>query len=113
RKLPHHINHLKSRGINTYTLSGNIDFDMKVDSIQKRLEISLFNEDENKDIRYTTDGTSPTRYSSKYSGSLMVFDSLNLVAASFQNDSIEGRMLKQSFYYHQAIGKKKYNLFKE
>lgn len=105
RRLPYQIQYLKNRRINTYNPTGNIDFDLKVDSINKNLIVALENEDESLVIKYTTDGSIPNRRSKNYQKPFLLSDSLNLTAASFKNDSIVGEIFKQNFYYHNAIGK--------
>ncbi|WP_051960152.1 beta-N-acetylhexosaminidase [Sphingobacterium sp. ML3W] len=105
RRLPYQLKYLKNRGINTYNPTGNIDFDIRTDSLNKNAVVSLENEEESLAIKYTTDGSMPNKKSKNYEKPFIITDSLNLTAASFKNDSTIGEVFKQNFYYHNAIGK--------
>jgi hexosaminidase len=92
-------------GVNTYTLSCEVEPVMNVDTIKKQLEVSLKCEKLNMEIRYTTDGSVPTISSSLYKNPIVVTDSVRINAASFKNGSVCSSVFTQNYYYHKGIGK--------
>lgn len=100
-----HLKKLNSMGVNTYTLSCEVEPVMNVDTIKKQLEVSLKCEKLNMEIRYTTDGSVPTISSPLYKNPIVVTDSVRINAASFKNDSVCSSVFTQNYYYHKGIGK--------
>lgn len=93
-------------GINAYPLK-NIDITQKVDPIKHEIVVTLSPELLDTTIRYTLDGTTPTRESLKYKGGIVVKNSANIVASLF--DEMGKPMFSPvsiSVDYHKAMGKK-------
>lgn len=82
-----HIGKLQQMGINTFTLSDELEVTMKVDTVNKQIEVFLDAEKYPAEIRYTTDGTVPTASSFLYDGMIMVKDSAYIKAAIFKMES--------------------------
>ena len=104
RLLPH-IGRLQREGVNAYTLSSDIEVTMKADTVQKVLSLCLKCERNDVEIRYTTDGTFPTAHSPLYKEPLFLKDSLLLRAASFKDNTVQGDIFSETYYYHKGIGK--------
>lgn len=105
-RLGSHIVKLQDAGVNTYKLSSDIESVVNVDTVRKKLEVSLKCEREDVEIRYTDNGLCSTRKSALYSRPLVVKDSLCVKAAAFKKGNIQGDIFTQHFYYHKGIGKK-------
>lgn len=102
---------LQHKGYNPFTLSGEVAFEHKVDAEEKAIVVSLSTEKAPAEIRYTTDGSNPSRASYLYIEPIAVKDSLNITAQPFQNDEVIGSPVSRQFDYHRAIGKKiSYNI---
>ncbi|RPD39916.1 beta-N-acetylhexosaminidase [Chitinophaga barathri] len=56
------------------------------------------------DIHYTTDGTTPSVKSRKYTGPILITRNAELKAVVIQQGKPAGRMFRQSFQMHQAVG---------
>ena len=85
-----HISKLQQMGINTFTLSDELEVTMKVDTVSKQIEVYLDAEKYPAEIRYTTDGTVPTASSTVYDGMIQVKDSAYIKAAIFSNGQLQG-----------------------
>lgn len=105
-RLGSHIAKLQDAGVNTYKLSSDIESVVNVDTVRKKLEVSLKCEREDVEIRYTDNGLCPTRKSALYSRPLVVKDSLCVKAAAFKKGNRQGDVFTRYFYYHKGIGKK-------
>lgn len=98
-----HIPQLRSRGINAFTLSDDIEFSMVVDTVAKEIKVYLDAEKHPAEVRYTTDGTTPDSLSAIYDGELTVKDSAHIVAAIFNKGVMAGKPSEKSIDYHKAI----------
>ena len=88
------IPELQRRGINTYTLSDEVEIAARpVDS--ERVEVSLDCEKYPVEIRYTLDGTLPTPESRLYEGPFEVADSVVIRAAVCRSGEIRDPVLTQ------------------
>ncbi|WP_300703294.1 family 20 glycosylhydrolase [Bacteroides sp.] len=105
-RLAPHISRLQQEGVNTYTLSSDVEAVMESDVTQKMLKVILKCERDDVDIRYTTDGKIPTEHSLPYHKPLLLKDSLLLKAATFREGKMQGDVFTQTYYYHKGIGKK-------
>lgn len=105
KRLSFHIGRLQEMGINTYSLSPDVETAVETDEKQQKLLVTLKCEKEGIEIRYTEDGTLPTLQSTLYTAPLYVVDSLCLKAATFKEGIMEGDVLEEMFYYHKGIGK--------
>ena len=79
---------------------------MKVDTIAKQIAITFDSEKYRPDIFYTTDGTTPTMQSNKYTGTFYIKGSNDIQAAIFVDGKMMEPTLSLSADYHKAIGKK-------
>lgn len=100
-----HISKLQQMGINTFTLSDELEVTMKVDTVSKQIEVYLDAEKYPAEIRYTTDGTVPTASSTVYDGMILVKDSAYIKAAIFSNGQLQGTLTEKKVDYHRAINK--------
>lgn len=100
------IRQLQKEGVNSYSLSSDVDVVMKTDTMRKALALSLKSERNDIDIRYTINGELPTENSLLYEKPLLVKDSLLLIAATFKGLEMQGALFQETYYYHKGIGKK-------
>lgn len=105
-----HIPILQKKGINTFTLSNEIEVTMSVDTLKKQISVFLDAEKYPAEIRYTTDGTTPDASSALYNGSIMVKDSADICAGIFVDGALQGEPTVKRVDYHRGINKPiKYN----
>ncbi|MEG1748801.1 MAG: family 20 glycosylhydrolase [Tannerellaceae bacterium] len=104
-RLNAHIPVLKRMGINTFTLSDELEVTMTVDTVKQRIEVQLDAEKYPAEIHYTTDGTEPTASSSLYKGSISVKDSAYIKAAIFKDGQMQGTPSEKKVDYHRGINK--------
>lgn len=100
-----HIPVLQKMGINTFTLSDEIEAVMTVDTVQKQIEVVLDAEKYPAEIRYTTDGTLPTPSSTLYNSAIIVKDSADIRAAIFRDGQLQGNATQKKVDYHRGINK--------
>lgn len=105
KRVEHHLKKLNNMGVSTYSLSCEAEPVMHVDTIKKQLEVSLKSEKLNMEIRYTTDGSIPTKTSPLYKSPIIIKDSIHIKASSFENGSMCSGIFDQNYYYHKGIGK--------
>lgn len=98
-----HIPVLRQMGINTFTLSDEIETTMHVDTLKKEIRIVLDAEKYPAEIRYTTDGGIPTTSSSLYEGPIVVKDSAHIKAAIFRDGQLQGVPTEKKVDYHRGI----------
>lgn len=96
---------LQRMGINTFTLSDEIETTMHVDTLKKEINIVLDAEKYPAEIRYTTDGATPTISSSLYKGPIIVKDSAHIKAAIFRDGQLQGVPTEKKVDYHRGINK--------
>lgn len=100
-----HIPVLQQMGINTFTLSDDIEAVMTVDTVAKQITVVLDAEKYPAEIRYTTDGTVPTASSTLYNGAIVVKDSADINAAIFRDGKLQGTPTQKKVDYHRGINK--------
>lgn len=100
-----HIPVLQQMGINTFTLSDEIEAVMTVDTVKKQIEVILDAEKYPAEIRYTTDGTIPTASSTLYNSPIIVKDSAYIKAAIFLGGQLQGIPTEKKVDYHRGINK--------
>ncbi|WP_329903877.1 family 20 glycosylhydrolase [Porphyromonas pogonae] len=98
-----HNEQLQERGINTYPLK-NIDLSMEVDTVAKEIRVKAKTEKIPAELRYTTDGTMPTKNSALYHDKIVVKDSASIVASLFENGNPIFKPIHYRVDYHKAIG---------
>ena len=75
---------------------------VQVDTAAKSASVELWAQDD-VPVRYTLDGTAPTRFSRKYEGPLTLTESFHLRAVAFRDDA-QPREFTCRFKAHKAIG---------
>ena len=105
-RLNNHITMLHANDVNAFPLSYELEVTMKVDTINKNIVVELDAERFPAEIRFTTDGTTPTATSPIYSDAIIVKDSSNIVAAIFEDGKLMGTPSSKRVDYHRGIGKK-------
>lgn len=96
---------LKKKGLNTFTLSDELEVTMSVDTIRKQIEVKLDAERFPAEIRYTTDGSLPNAASPIYNEAIIVTDSAHIVAGVFRDGVLQGSPTEKKVDYHLAINK--------
>ena len=100
-----HIPILKRLGINTFTLSDEIEATMEVDTLKKEIVVALDAEKYPVEIRYTKDGSVPTAASAIYEGPIVVKDSAHIQAAIFKDGELQGKPTEKKVDYHRGINR--------
>lgn len=96
---------LQRMGINTFTLSDEIETTMEVDTLRREITVMLDAEKYPAEIRYTTDGSIPTASSRVYNGPIVVKDSADIKAAIFRDGQLQGTPTEKKVDYHRGINK--------
>lgn len=100
-----HIPVLQRMGLNPFTLSYELEFAMEVDTMKHEIRVYADAEKYPAEIRYTTDGSTPTASSPLYEGVIVVKDSADIRAAIFENGTLMGEPSAKRVDYHRGIGK--------
>lgn len=101
-----HLEILKAKGINAHQISNSVIATEEVDTEKQVIELSFRCDKMPVDIRYTTDGSEPTKESELYSSPISVKDSAIIKVAIFQNGERITEVQTFTPLYHKAIGKK-------
>ncbi len=101
-----HIPQLQAMGINTFTLSNELDVLVDVDTNSKKINLYFDAEKHPVEIRYTIDGSTPTASSNLYKDGVIIKDSARVRAGIFKNGELQGTPTAKELDYHKAIGKK-------
>lgn len=104
-RLNRQVGWLHAMGINAFPLSYDVETSMEVDTVARRVRLTLDAEKYPAVIRYTLDGSLPTVQSPVYTAPVLVADSARLVAAVFENDTLRGTPAHMRVDYHRGIGK--------
>jgi len=105
-RLNAHIPVLQGKGINTFTLSNDIDISMKVDTIKKEIQVILDAEKYPAEVRYTLNGETPTASSPVFDGKpIIVKDSAHVMAAIFTDGQLQGKPSEKKIDYHRGMNK--------
>ena len=100
-----HIRLLQEQGLNPFTLSDEIEMEMEVDIAKQEITVHMDTEKYPAEIRYTTDGATPTETSPVYGKPVTVKDSVRIRAAVFRDGAIQPTVTKKDADYHRGIGK--------
>lgn len=90
-----HIPLLQQRGLNTFTLSDEVEITTRIRSGNRAVEVTLDCEKYPAEIRYTLDGTPPTPDASLYEAPFTVTDSTVVRAAVCRDGVIRSPERKQ------------------
>ncbi len=104
-RLNAHIPVLQKMGLNAFPLSYELDFSMNVDTVAKQITVYLDAEKYPTEIRYTTDGSTPTAGSMLYQDGIVVKDSADICAGIFEHGQLMGETSQRRVDYHLGIGK--------
>ena len=96
---------LQRMGINTFTLSDEIETTMEVDTLWREIKVMLDAEKYPAEIRYTTDGSIPTASYRVYDGPIVVKDSADIKAAIFRDGQLQETPTEKKVDYHRGINK--------
>ena len=102
-RLSHHLNRLKSSGINTANHLYELSLTPKVTKEGTTIKLKLAVSDAK--IYYTTDGSAPTAKANLYNGAIPFSKTAVLKAQAFANGQAQGRILEKKIAIHQAVGK--------
>lgn len=100
-----HIPVLQRMDINTFTLSDDIEVTMRVDTLDRSIQVLLDAEKYPAEIRYTTDGKVPGPDSPVYNRPIVVKDSAIICAAIFKEGILQGVPIEKRVDYHRGINK--------
>ncbi|MDF1839071.1 MAG: family 20 glycosylhydrolase, partial [Planctomycetota bacterium] len=105
RRLESHLDRLKSRGIGYAPSMYQVSIGVGGDPETGGVVVDLDTEHGRVPIRYTLDGSTPTRASTLYSGPLPIDASTLVSAAAFRAGKPLGRISTRQINLHLAIGK--------
>ncbi len=97
---------LAAMDINAFKLSNEIEVTGGIDYNKKEISTMLDAEKYPVEIRYTTDGTTPTATSTLYESAIITKDSADIVAGIFIDGKLQGEPTRKRVDYHRAVGKK-------
>jgi hexosaminidase len=89
-----------SQGINYSKSSFNLRSQKLINPDTKQLELSLFNEYEDTEVRYTTNGTDPSINSEKYKAPIELAHHMEVKAQVFERGLAVGSMLTEKVVLH-------------
>jgi len=104
-RVNNHVSLLKAKGVNAFTLSDDIELTMSVDTLKKQINVVFDAEKYPAEIRYTTDGSTPTIVSALYTDTIVVIDSAYIKAAIFRDGLLQGTPSEKKVDYHRGINK--------
>lgn len=106
RRMQAHYLLLQRHAVNYYRPSTFLAVNAQPDYTRQVNLISFTSEQYQPEIRYTTDGSSPTAASNLYTGPFPVAGQTEIRAAIFKNGQIQGAPTAYTANFHKAIGKK-------
>jgi len=68
--------------------------------------LELQSANEAKNIKYTTDNTTPTAKSTSYSGPIAINENQTIKAAYFEKETQKSALIEQSFFWNKVTGKR-------
>ncbi|HEY8399893.1 MAG TPA: family 20 glycosylhydrolase, partial [Cytophagaceae bacterium] len=104
-KLPELLERYKLRGINYSNSVYKIAFKSVLDSVNGTLKVVMGNELGTGEIRYTLDGSNPTKNSSLYKDGIHLRETSTIKTQVFEGDMPLGNIEEQRFIVHKAYGK--------
>lgn len=103
-KVEEQFKRFNAAGINYAKSIYNVMFLPVFDTTKKIIEVALKDQTDKYPIHYTTDGSIPTSQSSLYTQPLTITKSTEIKAADFDTHKRIGKINKDSFTVHKAIG---------
>lgn len=101
RRIAHHIDLLKEKGVNTFTLSDHIDLLTEVDTLKQRMKIGFSSEKYQPEIHYTLNDGEEQVYQEPF----YVTDSVRIRAFIVKDGKPGDEVLETRVDYHRAIGR--------
>lgn len=105
-RLNRQVGWLQAMDVNAFPLSAEIEVAMEVDTLKEEIRLLLDTEKYPAEIRYTTDGSTPTAGAAVYETPVVVKDSVRLQAVVFENGRPAAAPTLKKADYHRGIGKK-------
>lgn len=102
RRITRHIDWLKEKGVNVFTLSDHIDLLTEVDTVGKRMKIGFDSEKYQPEIHYILNGEREQVYTNPF----YITDSVQIKAFIVRNGIPVKEELNARVDYHRGIGKK-------
>lgn len=102
RRIARHIDLLKEKGVNVFTLSDHIDLLTEVDTVGKRMKIGFDSEKYQPEIHYILNGEREQVYTNPF----YITDSVQIKAFIVRNGIPVKEELNARVDYHRGIGKK-------
>jgi hexosaminidase len=106
KRIQAHYLLLQRMHVNYYRPSTFLTISEQPNADHTASELTLVSELFKPDIRYTTDGSSPTPTSQTYTKPIEVRGKVEIKSAIFQNGQIMGKETSYTSNHHRAIGKK-------
>lgn len=105
-RLQHHYQLLQRLNVNYYRPSYDVSIKAKFNTEQNRDTITILSEQYNPEIRYTIDGSTPTKTSQLYTEPFYLVNSAVVKAAVFRDSVLYGDVQEYRSDIHKGIGKK-------
>lgn len=105
-RLNKHLPRLDYKNVNYHKPSPTPLLVQTVDTLNKKIGITFDTEIYKPVIRYTTDGSTPSKDSELYNGMFYIDTCVTIKAGVFVDDKLQEPYLTKNAGYHKAIGKK-------
>jgi len=96
---------LDRKGINYSKALFEVTTKVRPNTTNTAVVLELHSANEAKNIKYTTDNTTPTAKSISYSGPITINKNQTIKAAYFEKEKQKSALIEQSFYWNKATGK--------
>lgn len=106
KRLQKHYLLLQRLNVNYYRPSYDVDMTGKYDTNTKKATVVIASEQYDPEIRYTTDGSEPTRNATLYLSPLSLLNTTTVKAAVFKDSVRFGNVKEFTVDIHKGIGKK-------
>lgn len=101
-RVEYNFNRLNNAGINHSKSIYNVKIDGVLDTINHALTVSMHNEVNRYQIRYTVDGTDPAENSLLYKEPFTINEETVIKASTFKTDSLIGKISSKEYLKHLA-----------
>ena len=104
RRIEPQLRRYASRGYNFAPSALAVNYELRPDSSQKTVTVTLSNEMSSPDLRYTLDGTDPGPASKRFEKPIRLAKSTTIRAMAFSGTTALGKVSEQQVLVHKALG---------
>ena len=103
RRIEPQIRRYAARGYNSAPSAFAVNFELKSDSVEKAVTVTLSNEMKSHDLRYTLDGSDPGPASKRFEKPIRLAKSTTIRATPFSGKTALGKVSEQQVLIHKAL----------